>query len=214
MNMPRYSIADLRNEFAGTQFGASLEYMIAQTHSERLAAVQSSVDFACNLLEQHKHKKQGTDNNGLSEDAITLEICEMLTMAGFQAAHDEDVGGHCDIVIKGRDLFLWLAEAKKHDGYGWLDKGFQQLSTRYSTGTIGQDQAEVLVYCYTIDAKAMLAKWRKELEARNTEVKTYDSPSGNPLVFHSVHKHPASGLDFHVRHKAIALYWNPKDKLP
>ena len=58
----------------------------------------------------------------------------------------------------------------------------------------------------------MLAKWREELEARNADVKTTDSSTGNALVFHSTHKHASPGLEFHVRHKAIALYWDPKDK--
>ena len=109
-------------------------------------------------------------------------------------------------------MFLWLAEAKKHSSYSWLDKGFQQLATRYSTGVKGQDHGEVLVYCYNSDAKAMLGNWRKELEERNPEVKAEDSPCGNPLLFCSKHKHSSSGLDFYVRHKAIALHWDPKDK--
>ncbi|QKC83505.1 hypothetical protein [Mesorhizobium sp. NZP2077] len=212
MNPPDQTVARLRDAYVGTPFGASLEYVLAQDHASRLVALQSAVDFACNQLEQHKHKKQGADKKGLSEDEITLQICEMLNSGGFQAAHDDDTGGHCDIVVKGRDLFLWLAEAKKHDGYHWLDKGFQQLSTRYSTGTIGQDHGEVLVYCYTKDAKNMLSKWREELQARNVNLKTTDSSTGNALMFHSTHKHASSGLDFHVRHKAIALYWDPKDK--
>ncbi|TPL04289.1 hypothetical protein [Mesorhizobium sp. B2-4-11] len=212
MRRQDHTVAKLREAYAGTQFGASLEYALAQDHAARLSAVQSAVDYACNLLEQHKHKKQGADGKGLSEDEITLQICEMLEMAGFQTAHDADIGGHCDIVVKGKNLFLWLAEAKKHDGYDWLSKGFQQLSTRYSTGTIGQDNGEVLIYCYTKDAKAMLAKWREELLARNANLKIADSSIGDALVFHSTHKHASSGLDFHVRHKAIALYWAPKDK--
>lgn len=214
MNHPAHTVASLRAQQAGTPLGAALDYLLAQDHSARLAALQAAVDFACNLLEQHKNKKQGVDKKGLGEDDITVQICEMLAMVGFQATHGTAIGGHCDIVVKGKDHFLWLAEAKKHDGYDWLDKGFQQLSTRYSTGTIGQDHCEVLVYCYTKDAKTMLTKWRGALEARNANVTTADCASGNPLVFHSTHKHDSSGLDFHVRHKAIALYWDPKDKCP
>ncbi|RWB20376.1 MAG: hypothetical protein EOQ40_15015 [Mesorhizobium sp.] len=212
MNPSDHSIAGLREKHAGTPFGAGLEYALAQDYATKLAAVQTAVDFACNLLEQHKHKKQGADKKGLSEDEITVQVCEMLIMAGFQAAHDADIGGHCDIVVKGKNHFLWLAEAKRHNSYDWLDKGFQQLSTRYSTGAVGQDHGEVLVYCYIKDAKAVLEKWREELQARNAGLKTIDSSAGNPLVFHSTHKHASSGLDFHVRHKALALYWDPKDK--
>jgi hypothetical protein len=206
MSKPELTVAELRVLFEGTAQGAALDYTLAQDHDARVEAVQKGVDFACNELEQNKHKKQR-----LGEDAITLEVCSMLKMAGFQAAHDEDVGGHCDIVIKGKGLFLWLAEAKEHSDYSWLDKGFQQLSTRYSTGVKGQDHGEILVYCYNKDAKAMLRNWRKELEARNAGVATKDAACGNPLLFCSAHQHAASGLDFHVRHKAVALYWDPKD---
>lgn len=206
MSKLEVTVADLRIRFEGTALGAALDYALAQDHDARVEAVQKGVDFACNELEQNKHKKQG-----LGEDAITLEVCSMLKMTGFQAAHDDDVGGHCDIVIKGKELFLWLAEAKKHSDYAWLDKGFQQLSTRYSTGVKGQDHGEVLVYCYNQNAKALLRKWREELVARNASVTTKESTCGNPLLFCSTHQHAASGSDFHVRHKAVALYWDPKD---
>jgi hypothetical protein len=184
----------------------ALDYVLAQDHEARVQAVQKGVDFACNELEQNKHKKQG-----LGEDALTLEICSMLRAFGFQAVHDDDVGGHCDIVIRGDESFLWLAEAKKHGDYAWLGKGFQQLATRYSTGVKGQDTGEVLIYCFSKNAVAMLKKWRQELEVRNAGVTTEDAVCGNPLLFCSTHEHTASGQPFHVRHKAVALYWEPQD---
>lgn len=206
------TVADLRLLTDGTPFGAGLNYLLAQDHQSRLLAVQEGVDAACNLLEQHKHKKQGSDGTGMGEDEITLEICEMLTMAGFGAAHDDDVGGHCDIVIKGKNDFLWLAEAKKHSSYDWLDKGFKQLTKRYSTGgCVGRDNGDLLIYCFTKDAKAVLDKWREELAKLNIGVTTTNSPCGNQLFFCSKNKHAASGLDFHVRHKAVPLYWKPKE---
>jgi hypothetical protein len=206
MNEPNETLAILRSRVEGKPTAVSLEYLLAQTHEARLQAVQKGVDLACNELEQNKHEKQG-----YGEDALTLEVCSMLKMLGFQAAHDDDVGGHCDIVIKGDESFLWLAEAKKHSDYAWLDKGFQQLSTRYSTGVKGQDHGEVLIYCFNQNAKALLRKWREELVARNASVTTEESTCGNPLLFCSIHQHAASGLDFHVRHKAVALYHDPKD---
>jgi hypothetical protein len=206
MRKPEETVANLRTLLKGKASAVTLDYVLAQDHEARLQAVQKGVDFACNELEQYKHKKQ---EHG--EDALTLEVCSMLKMLGFQAAHDDDVGGHCDIVIRGNESFLWLAEAKRHSDYAWLDKGFQQLATRYSTGVEGQDNGEVLIYCYIKDAAAMLLKWRQQLEVRNTEVKTKNTACGNPLLFCSTHKHASSGLDFHVRHKAVVLFWDPKD---
>ncbi|MFV1849667.1 MAG: hypothetical protein ACFHHU_16080 [Porticoccaceae bacterium] len=205
--MSEMTINDLRVLYSGTPQGAHLDFVLAQNHPARVTALQKSVDFACNYLEQDKHKNQKLD-----EDQLSLQICAMLRMAGFQVAHDRDLGGHPDVVVEGKDLFLWLAEAKKHSSYEWLNKGFNQLSARYSTGVHGQDHGEILVYCYVKDAKAMLAKWRDELKGKNPKVTTEDSPCGNPLLFCSKHKHGSSGMDFHVRHKAIALYWDPKDK--
>lgn len=207
MSEKETTLAEVRFLFDGTAHGAAMDFALAQTHEARVSAVQKGVDFACAELEKHSSKKQG-----LGEDAITLDICSMLSMAGFQASHDKYNNGHCDIVVDGKDTFVWLAEAKEHSNYGWLDKGFQQLTTRYSSGTIGQDHGDVLIYCYNADAKAMLDKWRGELVKRNTGVKAEDSPCGNPLLFCSTNKHTKSGLNFHVRHKALALHWEPKDK--
>lgn len=207
MSEAEYTVADLRLLWDGTARGASVDFLFAQDHDARVSAVRKAVDFVCNELEMNKHVKQG-----LGEDAITIEICSLLKAAGFQAAHDKDIGGHCDISIEGKNLFLWLAEAKKHSSYDWLEKGFQHLSTRYSTGVKGQDHGDVLVYCFVKDAKELLKKWKEKLTTANPEVVAKESADGNPLQFCSTHKHAASGLDFNIRHKAIALYWDPKDK--
>lgn len=201
------SLATLRAVVAGTELEPGLNFLLAQNHDARVKAVQKSVDFACNKLVKHRDKKQTDDEN-----ALTVQVTDMLSSSGIKAQHDQSVGGHCDIVVEGKDDFLWMAEAKKHDKYAWLDKGFKQLTTRYSTGNPGQDQGDVLIYCFVQDAKAMLSKWRDELALRNPDVSISDGEDENPLSFVSTHKHECSGLDFGVRHKAVSLYWNPKDK--
>ncbi len=209
MSAPSPTIEQLRAQFDGTPAAASIDYWLAETHPQRVTAVNKGIDYACNLLEQSKNKKQG-----LGEDQITVDICNMLTTAGFDASHDANVGGHCDIVIKGKDLFLWLAEAKEHDAYEWLNKGFKQLSRRYSTGVLGQDHGAVIIYCYVADAASMLEKWRTKLLEKNADVKAEKSTDGNPLHFFSQHKHRSSGLPFHVRHKAVSMHWKPTDTPP
>jgi hypothetical protein len=136
----------------------------------------------------------------------------LLTHSGIKEKHNAAIGGHCDVVIQAKNDFLWLAEAKKHSDYAWLDKGFKQLSTRYSTGNPGQDHGEILIYCFVKDAKAMLEKWKGELMFRNSNVTVSEDTEGNPLNFQSIHKHECSGLDFYVRHKVVTLYWVPKDR--
>jgi hypothetical protein len=201
-----HTLATVKAMVDGGPGAILLQNILAQTHDDRLEAIQMAVDFACNELQLNKHKKQGLD-----EDQLAIELCSILKAFGFQVAHDEQIGGHCDIVVKGKELFLWLAEAKMHTAYAWLDQGFKQLSTRYSTGVPGQDNGEVIIYCFNKDAKAMMAKWRQELTSRNPAVTTQASRCGNQLLFLSSHKHDASGLEFHVRHKAVALYWSPND---
>ena len=197
----RGSWAVVLGPFAGTRTEAILRYNQSQNHGDRLFAVRMALDFACNELELNRHVHQDQ-----SEDQLTIQICSMLKMAGFEVAHDEQIGGHCDIVIKGLQSFLWLAEAKKHDAYAWLDAGYKQLSTRYSTGVPGQDNGDIIIYCFNADANAMLIKWRDELVARNDGVKAKVT---KPLEFYSSHKHNASGLLFHIRHKAVVLHWKP-----
>jgi len=200
-------LARLKIEVAGTEMEAGIDFVLAQDHESRVKAVRRSVDFACNKLVKHRDKKQRD-----TEDGLTVQICDMLTSSGIKATHNASVGGHCDIVVEQKDDFLWLAEAKKHSDYGWLDKGFQQLATRYSTGNPGQDHGDVLIYCFATDAQKMLGKWEKELKSRNSGVKTSACASGDPLSFDSVHKHDTSGLDFFVRHKVISMFWKPRDK--
>lgn len=207
MSIDTLTLAQIKMQFIGMPQEASIDYWFAENHEQRVSAVNKAIDFCCNQLEITKHM-----NQGLGEDKITTDICNMLIMAGFDALHDSSVGGHCDIVIKGKNRFLWLAEAKEHSNYGWLQKGFQQLSTRYSTGQIGQDHGAVIIYCYVADAAKMLEKWRVELLNNNKNVEAEQSKDGNPLHFFSKHQHIATGLPFNVRHKAVALHWNPKDK--
>ncbi|MBP2568816.1 hypothetical protein J2766_005427 [Agrobacterium tumefaciens] len=201
------ALAKLLIKVAGKEMETGITFVLAQTHEARLKAVRKAVDFACNKLVKHRDKKQDD-----TEDGLTIQICDMLTSSGIDATHNASIGGHCDIVVKEKDDFLWLAEAKKHNDYAWLDKGFQQLATRYSTGNPGQDHGDILIYCFAMDAKKMLGKWEEELKSRNSTVKTSACASGDPLSFDSVHKHDTSGLDFFTRHKVISMFWDPKDK--
>jgi len=130
---------------------------------------------------------------------------------GFQASHDTDVGGHCDVVVSGRENFLWLGEAKTHKDYDWLYKGFQQLCTRYSTGLPGQDYGGMLIYCYGQNVLEVMRRWRTRLSGERPDLRIEEC-KGNPLNFRSIHLHDVSGLPYTVRHVPILLYFKPEDK--
>lgn len=179
---------------------------IAQTHARRLELIESAIDYAIQELAQTRHHRLSD-----GEDRITVDIVSMLKPMGIQASHDTDVGGHCDIVIRGKDNFLWLAEAKIHGAYDWDFKGFQQLSTRYSTGLTGQDHGGLILYCRGQDVAEVMRKWTDHVKEKIPELTISDCPS-SPLNRRSVHTHPASGLPFHIRHTPVCLFFAPQDK--
>lgn len=198
------TIASLWAIVKGTSLEPAIKYQLAGTNEAKYTAIRSALDDAINQIQLNRHLKQG-----LSEDQLTIEICQMLVALGFDARHDEQIGGHCDIVVKGKNQFLWIAEAKKHSDYNWLSKGFLQLSTRYSTGVAGQDQGEIIIYCFTRDAKNVLEKWHQKLQNDHPCVAIFNPSTENPLEFWSQHHHESTGLPFKVRHKIVALHFDP-----
>ena len=69
---------------------------------------------------------------GLKEDQITLFLITHLKASGFDATHDTANGGHCDVVVKHSKGYIWLAEAKIHDGprYIFEDSDFRSMISR------------------------------------------------------------------------------------
>lgn len=167
--------------------------------------VESAIDY---IVNEFQKTRQHRFND--SEDQLTVNAILALRSMGFDAGHDTDYGGHCDIVIDGRDNFLWLGEAKIHSDYNWLLKGFQQLVTRYSTGVPGQNVGGMLIYCRNANVFQIIERWKVHLQASIQGIKIEPLP-GNPLVFSSFHIHEVSGLLYRVRHTPIGLHFSPKD---
>src|SRR4051812_6177534 len=67
-----------------------------------------------------------------SEDQLTIEVVVALRATGLEANHDTKIGGHVDIVVRGKHDYHWLAEAKIGTNTGWVREGFMQLCTRYA----------------------------------------------------------------------------------
>jgi hypothetical protein len=88
------------------------------------------------------------------EDHITSDIVLGLRRAGYNATHDAYSKGHADIKV-AQDEFVWLGEAKIHDGYDYLLKGLKQLLSRYATGR--EKGSGLLVYIKGGNASAVLA---------------------------------------------------------
>jgi hypothetical protein len=184
------------------------KYITATSHEQRLHAVEAAIDWI--VAEMSKSARHNADS---TEDALTTQIVINLRAIGFQASHDADVGGHCDIVVEGVEKFLWLAEAKIHGSYKWLFKGFQQLTTRYSTGMPGQDAGAMIIYCKGPRIDRMMSAWSKHLVENQPGAKIFPC-DGNPTVFVSLHIHVRTGARFKVRHVPVSLYFDPKDRAP
>jgi hypothetical protein len=200
------SFAELQARFGhSTPDTIRFRMMFAVSHEQRLEAVNSAIDW---IVQEHSKTRQ--HRQGRSEDGLSIDVVTELKAIGFEASHDTQYGGHCDIVIEARDGFLWIGEAKIHKDYDWLLKGFQQLDTRYSTGIPGQDAGGILIYYFGQNLSAVMATWQARLLAARPDVQVSVCPI-NPLVRNSVHIHKNSGLPFRVRHTPINLYFKPED---
>ncbi|NTJ08230.1 hypothetical protein [Rhizobium lusitanum] len=186
-----------------TPVAIMIEMAFAETHDERLALVERAVDYITQEMVKNRHVHQDK-----SEDALTIDIVSHLKTMGFQASHDTQYGGHCDVVVEARDEFLWIAEAKKHDSYDWLLDGFEQLDRRYSTGLPGQDCGEMIIYCFGARLDKVMAEYRKRLGGKRADV-AFEPPEDNAIVLRSVHDHGNTGRPFRVRHKGVPLHFKP-----
>ncbi|MDU9411178.1 hypothetical protein [Pseudomonas sp. zfem005] len=144
-----------------------------------------------------------------SEDQITFHVISQFNTLGFRALHDPQIGGHVDICIEYDD-YLWLAEAKIHTGYLHLQRGWEQLTSRYSTGMKNEDDGAFLIYNFNKKALGVTKEWRSVLTDFYPDVEIqYEE---DELDFHTVHEHVRSGRRYSVKHYNIPLHHDPKDR--
>jgi hypothetical protein len=148
-----------------------------------------------------------------SEDRTTEEIVSFLIGRGYAATANSHQSGHCDVTVENRAGLVWLGEAKKHSDYDYLWKGFNQLTTRYSTGSPTSTSGGMLIYIRTQKpASDVIAEWRQRLGVQSlTDYAESDCAKRPGLSFYSQHKHEVSGLTYSVRHMGIMMSFDPKD---
>lgn len=145
----------------------------------------------------------------LEEDQITFQVISQLQCSGFGAHQDKDYGGHVDIAIELGD-FIWLAEAKKHSSYIKLQKGWEQLTTRYSSGLQNEDHGGFIIYNFNNDALRVSNEWKEFL--REYYPLTKFEETENELNFSTIIKHERSGRRYTVKHFNVPLHYDPKDR--
>jgi hypothetical protein len=145
-----------------------------------------------------------------SEDRLSQEIISMLCAMNYDAGHDELVGGHSDIVVRGGKDYLFVAEAKIHSDYDYLLQGWNQLTTRYMRGTPHADHGALLVYVRVKDCANVVAKWATLLDAQKlVAYSRSDCEIRKELGFRTNHTHTSSGRAVSVRHIALSMHWGP-----
>ena len=180
--------------------------LYVENHEQMARVVEDAIDcIALEFAETAHHRKDRT------EDGLTIDIVSALKSMGFRATHDEDVGGHCDVIVRGPNNFLWAGEAKKHDAYEWLAKGYKQLIDRYSTGNPGQDVGGLIIYVKTANTRLVMERWKARFEEAFPGVVTTQCDRF-PLALVSTLEHPRSGLPFRLRHVPISLHHSPTDR--
>jgi hypothetical protein len=181
--------------------------ILVKTYDEFVGVLYQDIDKIIHRLQGNAELHQRSE-----EDLLTICIRDQLIAFGYQASHDTKFGGHVDLLVQ-KDSFTWIGEAKIHRDYGWLLKGFLQLTTRYSTGDTNQTSGGLIIYIKGHDAKKVMGDWQNHLALKNFEdYASYDCPKRQGLAFFSEHRHEGSGLMFHVRHIPVLLYFNPKDR--
>ncbi|MER9880450.1 hypothetical protein [Mesorhizobium sp. M0118] len=181
----------------------SLALIFAERAEDILAQVDTAIDHIAQDFARTPKERQGR-----SEDSLTIDVVTSLRSMGFQASHDTTVGGHCDVVIEGRNNFLWLGEAKIHRSYDWLLQGFNQLDSRYATASKYQDHGGIIIYCYDGRADKIMDEWAVRLKQARPDVEVNDR-AHEELFFTSAHLHSRTGRPYRVRHVPIALQWKP-----
>lgn len=192
-------LAALINEQCG---GSVVAFHFANDHQSRTAALEGILEYAYDNLIENRHL-----NHGQSEDELSVQIVAYLKANGVQATHDTQTGGHCDVHVVGKDHFLWIGEAKIHKDYAWLESGFKQLSTRYGTGSYGQSQGEVIIYCRNRDAAKTLTTWKERMLEVFPDVEVVEDAVSTRLWFRTIHPCITSGNAFSTRHRIINLHW-------
>lgn len=199
------SIKEFQSDVPG--IGNFPDRMLAQTYEEFVSVLYKDIDRIVITMEKNPELQQND-----SEDRLTIEIRGILEHSGYDATHEEKIGGHADLVVKKND-WLWIGEAKIHYDYGHLFKGFQQLSTRYSTGGSYNSQGGMLIYIFGAKAKIVMDTWKTHLKEKMGEDNLeFFECQANLLYFYSEHSHQRTGLAFKVRHIPFCLHFDPKDK--
>ncbi|GAM99147.1 hypothetical protein U91I_02788 [alpha proteobacterium U9-1i] len=182
-----------------------VKLMFASDYSSFVESVEDAIDHIADRMSENPQLRQERE-----EDELSIDIVDQLKAMSFDAEHDMTIGGHGDIVVRGRGSFLWIGEAKKHSSYPWLLKGYNQLTTRYASGLETQAVGGLIVYSYGQRVDQVMENWKTFLD-ENATVEGFGE-GGRSACFRSTYLSERTGILCTVRHLGISLYFDPKDR--
>lgn len=178
-----------------------IERKTVSSQENFVETLYKDIDEAIRILEQDRHFYQGPEYH---EDHITSCIITFLKGRCYDAEHDTQHGGHCDILVKSSvKSFEWIGEAKLWKGVQYIHGGFKQLTRRYATGTFNDSYGGVLVYVKQTNTKSKTDEWKAWIESNLPTLGHSDE--ANSLRFRTSHTHVSSGLPYNVRHMFVVL---------
>ncbi|EGQ9297305.1 hypothetical protein ACSTLJ_04760 [Vibrio parahaemolyticus] len=161
-----------------------------------------------NAIQRMQHDRHQYQDLSFGEDALTSVLINSLQALNYDAEHDTQHGGHCDILVKHQShQFEWIGEAKLWKGPAYIKGGLEQLLNRYATATSGESAGGMLVYVRQPNALSKLRDWHSELSGHPSTLSIADLPEiPRELQFDSVQTATASGLPYDVKHHFVSLY--------
>ncbi|WP_298235665.1 hypothetical protein [uncultured Azohydromonas sp.] len=179
-----------------------LKRSTVSTYQDFISMLMEDMDRVCEKVQERRDQYYDK-----KEDLITSVIVIALDAMDYNATHDTKIGGHVDIVVRGKNpSFLWIGEAKRDSSISWVSQGFVQLCDKYATGNKNQDHGGLLIYCQNKDAVGRLTEWEENLRAQNLpEYEKEACPLLPETAFISKHRLSTSGTKFKVRHISLNL---------
>lgn len=114
---------DTLQGYADQFYDGDLYKLITQQKSNTYEDFVFLIDSTMlNAIEEVENNKNIYTTFG--EDSLTSVIVSFFNARGFNAEHDSNRGGHCDIVIEKKGM-QWLCEAKIYESYVKLYGGYQ-----------------------------------------------------------------------------------------
>lgn len=216
------SLSDLVNsKGVNDDLALSIRCEFADTYSEFVSVVNDLLDRAASWLRSNANINFDSRNR---EDGITSQISMILRSHGLNARPTHE-RGNVDICIEQRSSrnFKIIGEAKilgVHSKYNndYLLKGMHQLCTRYDTGCKYNHFSIFLIYNFKPKNKTRMSEWLDHFFDNLDEDDFILAGQCNYLGssqedrFFTTHRHCDTEEQVFVRHLAIPLHFNPKDR--